>query len=373
MSGGHAWLPPSGAAAWVECAVWPHMNAAFPETEPTPASQEGDTAHAVLREYLTTGCMPEVGFTIAHGLTVTPEMQQGAEMFRDALPSTTSAARWWIEEQLPPGRRVNEFNYGTPDTAVFEWPNLWILDYKFGHDPVEAFENWQCINYAALMLDLLGINGMTDQQLHVHIIVVQPRASHRDGPVRRWKVSAANIRAHINRLHMGAERALAPQPLARTGPHCKYCPGRHTCQTFEKVAQASMDVAYGTDPHVLTPHQVGLQLRFLKRAEAAIKARITGLEEQAISLQRQGQGVPFFKMGTGQGKTVWVRPYEEVKALGEAMQVKLTKDALVTPLQAITAGLSTEMVEMFSQAIPGSMQLMEDDGSTARRVFGKDY
>lgn len=375
MSGGHAWLPPSGADAWVECAVWPHMNAAFPETEPIPASQEGDTAHVVLREYLTTGRMPETGFSVPpHGLQVTTEMQQGAELFRDALPrEVTSDARWWVEEQLPPGRRIHpQFNYGTPDTAAFQWPNLWILDYKYGHDPVEVFENWQGINYAALLMDLLGIDGVTDQQMHVHLVIVQPRASHRDGPVRRWKVSGANIRAHINKLHLAAERALGPQPLARTGPHCKYCPGRHACQTFEKVAQAAMDVAFGTDPHILTPHQVGLQLRFLKRAEAAIKARVTGLEEQAIALKRQGQTVPFFRMGAGAGKTVWLRPYEEIKALGEAMQVKLTKDALVTPLQAIAAGLAPDMVESFSQAIPGSMQLMEDDGSNARRVFGKD-
>jgi hypothetical protein len=266
----------------------------------------------------------------------------------------------------------DEYNHGTPDVGCFEWPNLWIPDYKFGHDPVEVFENWQCINYAALLMDQLGIDGVADQQLHIHIIVVQPRASHRDGPVRRWDVKGSDLRGHINRLHGAAEKALGAQPLARTGPHCKYCPGRHACQTFEKVSQAAMDVAYGKDPHVLTPHQVGLQLRFLKRAEAAIKARISGLEEQAMSLQRHGQGVPFFRMAPGQGKTVWARPYEEVKALGDAMQVKLTKDALITPLQAIAAGLSTDMVEMFSQAIPGSLQLTEDDGSAARRVFGKD-
>lgn len=367
----HAFLPPSGADAWEPCAVWPHMNQLFPELEPSVKSLEGDAAHYVLAQHLHGNIMAE-GAQTPNGQIVTGEMLDGAQLFVDALGSTTGL-QVWVEQRFH-GKRVHaEHNWGTPDVATFAWPWLRVYDYKFGHEVHEVYEHRQLINYAALIMDTLGIDGRSDQQLQVELVIVQPRAHHKDGPVRRWLVGpASNLRGHINQLHAAAERAVAPldQRLAKVGPHCAHCPGRVACQTNNAVAQTAAEVSKGTDLLEMTPHQVGLQLRFLERAAAILNSRITGLQEQAMGLYRRGQAVPFYTMESGQSKKVWTADYGTVKALGEAMQVPLTKPALITPLQAIQAGLTEDMVAQFSTSIPGAAKLKPDDGSKARRAFG---
>lgn len=366
----HAFLPPSGAAAWVECSVWPHMNARYPEAETSIKSAEGTAAHWVLQVLQQSGRAVPEGTLAPNGVAVTGEMIDGAQLAVDHI-KVPPGAQVWVENRFSGTRVHPTLNWGTPDLAWLLWPKLQIYDYKFGHELVEAFENWQGINYAALIMDTLGIDGRTDQQLEVSITVIQPRAHHKDGAVRTWNVGpASNLRAYVNQLAGAAAKVTGEQPVAKVGSHCLYCPGRHACRTLEVVAQNSCDVAYGMAPVELSAHEAGLQLRFLERAAKALEARITGLKEQATSLAKGGQRVPFYTMESGPPRKVWTADHATVEAVGQAMGIPLTKPALITPLQAMEKGMSTEMVMQFARDVPGAAKLVPDDGSKARRAFG---
>lgn len=355
---------------WRVCAMWPTMNVSFPETEPSPASLEGTAAHWVLQQVLTTGRYPAEASPTPFGLVVTEEMLEGAEIFMQVVEPLRGQTLY--VEQKVTNDAIHAFdNGGTPDVWTFENMLLDVVDYKFGHEFVEVFENWQLLNYTALLLRHLNINGLTDQMIRVRHTIVQPRSYTAAGPVRSHVyASAADLRAHFNILRGAAEAATRPEPVATVNPGCDYCPGRHACTTLQRSAQRAADQSGHFSPVELPPLALGNELRMLKRAAAALDARITGLEQQAISLWHKGQIVPHTMIERGAGRRVWGKTHAEVAALGSMFGKDLTKPGLVTPAQAEKLGIPSEVVKPFTITPGGSVKLVLDDGSKARKVFG---
>jgi len=80
----HAFLPPSGAAAWQHCALWPTMNQRYPQDD-TPQTLEGDAAHWVSSEFLYGRRAIVEGSKAPNGEIVTGEMLDGAELYADTV------------------------------------------------------------------------------------------------------------------------------------------------------------------------------------------------------------------------------------------------------------------------------------------------
>src|ERR1700761_538980 len=110
----HSFLPPSGAAEWSLCALWPTMNAKYPESNSTSA-EEGTAAHWVMAEMLA-GRTPAEDTLTPNGQTVTSEMLEGAEMVRDTIKTQIdwSNAVVHVEEtvKMP---IIHADCFGTPD------------------------------------------------------------------------------------------------------------------------------------------------------------------------------------------------------------------------------------------------------------------
>src|SRR5579863_8252979 len=83
MSNGHSFLPPAGASSWSLCAMWPTMNARYPQLESAEAI-EGSAAHFVAWEMLKNQT-PAPGDKAPNGAVVTEEMIQGAELLIETI------------------------------------------------------------------------------------------------------------------------------------------------------------------------------------------------------------------------------------------------------------------------------------------------
>jgi hypothetical protein len=361
---GHAFLPPSGAPQWVHCAMWPTMTQRFPELGGDEAD-EGVAAHWVALEAWVGRTYPE-GARAPNGVTVTGEMLDGADLWLRAIGGAQPHDR--VEQTV--GRAPGAMNWGTPDLWRLTPGLLTVVDYKFGHEFVDAFENQQLVNYAELILAELGV-PLTDTTLRVRLGIVQPRSYHRDGPVRWWDVgTVAALRPYVERQHTAQQRALAPEPVAVAGTHCKHCPGRHACLTLQRTALSAIDYAGHSPPVELPPDALGHELRAIERAAALLEARRTGLQEQALSLIKGGQRVPFYGVEPGQSRERWKYPADVLAPMAASMGIDLRKPVLLTPNQARDAGLDPSIVAALSDRPPGAVKLVADDGSKARRAFG---
>lgn len=361
----HAFLPPSGAAAWVACSMWPHMNARYPQDD-TPQSMEGTAAHWVASELLE-GRGVVLGQVTPTGYVVDDEMIEGATLYADTARIIEGDHNIEKRIRIP---FVHEHNWGTPDDYVFDDSgfNLTIMDFKYGHDHVDVFENWQLINYSAGLTGAL--NGLDDQHTTVNFCIVQPRSYQTGGPVKWWTVKASDLRPYYNKLQTAAAKVFAPDPKATVGPQCKHCPGRHACNSLQSAAMQIADVSMAGVPIDMPPAALGLELRNLKRAASLLNARISGLESQAEAMLRRGDRVPFFALQQEYGRLRWTLPNDAIFAIGDSLGVDLRKpNEPITPTQAKKV-IDDSVIKVYSERPLGSAQLTQVDDTTARKVFG---
>jgi hypothetical protein len=371
----HMFLPPSGAAAWEKCAYWPTMNAMFPQP-PDEDTLEGEASHWAFAEILP-GRPVAVGQVAPNGVVLSEEMIDGAEMFVDVVDGKLAECGltrdYLVIEQFLPCGSIHPQNGGTPDAFFYaaEMGRIAIFDYKFGHRFVDAFENWQLLNYAAAILEALGVNGLQDQFLIMELIVVQPRNYDRSGPVRSWTVRASELRGYFNKLRNAAEAALMPEPKSTPNDECRDCPGKHACTALQRSAYWAADQAYQVTPVELPEASLGLELQMLKHALKRLEARVKGLEETAEMRIMMGQIIPGFAVERNPGRRVWNVPANEVAALGALFQKDLTKQAVVTPTQAKNLGVDEAVINAYSVVPLGNPKLVPVNSTDARKVFSK--
>jgi hypothetical protein len=267
---------------------------------------------------------------------------------------------------------IHADNWGTPDCWIYDREQglLIVRDFKYGHKHVEVYENWQLINYAAGVLDGLGVNGAQDQHMRVRLEIVQPRSFHSDGPVRSWECKASALRGYFNVLKLAAEKALQINAPCMTGDECAYCPSRHACPALQRAGYAAVGTSGRSTPIELSAQALGQELALLSRAESMLKARITGLTEQALRELKSGKPVPGYHLEQGVGRKKWRVSVEEAIALGEMMGVNISKPGVITPTQAIKAGLSAELAESYTEIPKGEVKLASD-GVRLSAVFSK--
>lgn len=343
-------LRPSSAARTVQCPASVKLCQMYPDTD-SAAAQEGTLAHAVAEAMVHGKPMPD---------GATDEMLEGAAMWA----TVTGTGGHFEEFGVAP--QINPKNGGTPDHWHLrtDTGTLHVNDYKFGHGYVEVFRNWQLINYAAIAE--YANKGLPQW---VEFTIVQPRSYHKDGPVRKWRIESAKLSTYFVELRTAYAAALAPNPRAYVGPECKHCPARHACNELARASYDACDMAGEGLPLDLPPDAVGRELQLLRREMKRMESRETGLAQHAESLIRQGVRIPGFDLAPQVGRERWSKSDAEIAALGEMMGITLTKPALITPKQAIKAGLDASVVRAYSETPVGSLQLTET-GVRLATVFG---
>lgn len=378
MSGAHSILAPSSMARIVQCPASVRMEQQYPETEQDPEAADGEAVHWGGAEMLG-GRLVDEGERAPNGVLLTQEMTEAIDLYHDDVAAALAPFGLkpidGVIESAVGITRIHPQCWGTPDYRA--WvpghlrggrPLLMLWDLKYGHRDVGVYQNWQCVAYVAGCLEA---TNLSDLEVDVEVRIAQPRSYHRDGPVRRWAFPASDIRALVNIASNAAHEALGDNPKANVGPECRDCRARHACPTLQRAAASACDESGKAQPFDLSPAALGVELRYLKRAEVLLKARISGLEEQAVALQRQGKSVPHWRIEHGSGRRKWAKPVAEVLALGSMFQIDLAKPTEpITPVQAVAKGLPEALLATFTDQPRGAAALVPDDGSTARRIFG---
>lgn len=369
----HAPLAPSSAARIVACPGSRKMCELYPE-EDTIAAAEGTASHWAAAQILNRQPVA-VGQVADNGVTLNEEMIEGAEMYAEHILSRQVANSWQrrVEFTLNADKDMLD-NWGTPDYFELSPDHLYLDDYKFGRKYVEVYKNWQLIDYAWLIAKQFDL--MRNGDIKVTMTIHQPRNYHRDGPTRVWNTTIRELWSLFGQLRDAFAIARRDDaPVIATDPSiCEDCSARHACEAATAAGWNAVGKAYASAPLNMSNAAAGRELQALIRAEKQLKARITGLEAQILGSIKRGQSVPFWKVAHSAGRTVWLKPVEEIVALGDMLGVDVTKPekSIVTPKQAIAKGLPAELVAAYSHAPNGAAELVADDGREAALIFGND-
>lgn len=393
MSGNHAVIAPSSLDLTVACQAWVRLARGLLPEPPTEPTMEGEAADWVAKQYA-------AGNEVAYGtpiplpgdFKVDYDMIHGAKLWADVLGYGAVSGTPVVCERIHPTDC-----WGEPDGwQYFPIEQLIRLpDYKYGFGVHDVYEHWQLIGYFAGLIETLGLD---DGETWVEFVIVQPRAHHKDGPVRRWKVLAANLRGLVNKAHDAAMRAWPPGSLeaehgtipmeaipvaqATAGTHCVHCPARGVCETYQH-ANGKIAEFIGRSQHVaLDPDAVGVELAILEDCQELIKGRVTSLQAQAEAYLRAGKRVPNYGMESVSGRLEWLPNVTE----GELVEYgKLTgksvykpepalnakNSRVVTPTQAVKAKIiDAAVIDEYAARPSGGMKLARLSDNQAVKAFG---
>lgn len=382
---GAYFLRASGAGIWGApngCRAYPLMAAYYPEREDSPAAMEGTAAHWAAEQMLdagTRGLNPPdlLGKTASNGVVIDQTMLDAAALYADDFRAACikhgvfGGDGLGIEAGLSMPQ-IHPQNGGTCDAFLFDrrQRKITVWDFKYGFRPVEAFENWQGLDYLAGIVHKLGLTGVDDPHYMAEIRIVQPRAFGR-APVQSWEFRLSDARPYFNDLAQGAAECFQENPPARVGRHCQHCSGRHACGALRLAASDAVAYSQGADFRERSPDAVAVELHWLDQAARVIEARRTGLAEQAEHAIRGGTPIPGYTLAPGRGSTEWTIPPEQVIRLGQSLGVDLDKKKPLTPTQAKAAGLSEDVINQFSERREGALRLTPDPKNQAKKVFSK--
>lgn len=357
----------------------------FPTDERTQSKLEGRASHEVAAMIFASfqgdgelGISKKiVGTTSADGIVINDEMYDCAlEYSNDVLKvaNQLGAMRNIQYEHTVPADFVAHGTYCVIDGSIWHpgTMTLYLWDYKYGHRLVEAFENYQLIIEANAILEQLGVNGHLDQQIKVVMRVVQPRCFSGEGPIREWAVTASELRGYVNLAVTAANEALTDTPRCKTGSWCITCDGRHGCDTLTRAACSAMDYIETARGIGLSGHNLGIALKNMHRAQDLLKAKLSGLEEQAIAEIRSGQHVTGYTAEQGYGRERWRKgtPHDEIIMMADMLGVDVRKPVeLDTPSQARKKGLDESVIAEYSETPKAAMKLKPVNTDKARQVF----
>lgn len=305
----HARFPASSAHRWIPCTASINYTANLPETT-SDAAEEGRIAHEYLEQVLNSEIRLE---------------RIPTDEVRDAVAIVLDE----IEEFLVDGWALYSEQYGeyakdaggTVDISLLRKDHraLKIIDFKYGKRVVEVVGNRQLLAYAAVMIQHFTA---VDE---IELIIVQPRAFHQHGPVRRWAVTREDVAKFLEEA-ANAMFAADHHPQFKAGEHCRYCKAEAVCPEFERAALAVASESFSTvqqvDKAVLpAPEDIpNDRLAHILNASAVLDEWLKAVERVAYARLRQGHQVPGWKLVEAKGRRKW----------DEAVEPETIADALAT-------------------------------------------
>lgn len=373
---GHAYYAPSSADRWGPggCPASPRMEALYPEDEESPEAREGTAAHYYLTEtlaqrHVACGSLAPNGFPVDIAM-----IENAADYIRDVRDTVRNypTGELRIESRVVMLQSVSPLNWGTPDTYLIvpSERKLFVWDYKYGHRYVDAFGNWQTVDYVIGCLETHGIPRSEWHLWTVTITIIQPRNYHPDGAVREWVLPGSAIVEKMVALREAATACDDPNAPMVTGPHCLDCRARQACPAAQRAAMALCDLSMTGQPYNLGAYELSAELRLIDAAIKRLEARRTGLFEQGKAMAREGANLPFHNADYSYGRQRFNVTPEVVIAIGQNYGINLAKATSLTPKQAIKAGMPEALIEELSETPRGGMTLVPFDATDVAKRFG---
>ena len=372
----------SSAPRWVPCPGSVSLEARHPDTEESLPAMEGTAAHWVASEVLTQwgsqgASVPiideYVGQTAPNGIVVTQEMVNAVNVYVKEVLATLQQNGGKLGDLMVEHSVsidwIHPNNKGTLDCGAHLITHtgniLRVWDFKYGWGLVDP-KTWQLINYG------LGIvYGLPNDVLptHIEFCIVQPRPYHRDGPIRKERITVQELYKLGEHVYNSAHNATSTSPRLSTGPHCDNCRGRHDCEALSNMTQRCREIIENTVPLDIPNNKIGRELELLTELEKLIKARKTGLESQITAKINNGNYIEGWTLEPGRGTRKWRGDNDTVREFGKLFNVDLSVDGVLTPAQAEKKGIDRKILNNFIKKIPGALKLTPQDNNHANKVF----
>lgn len=352
---GHSRFGASKAERWLACPGSVGAEAPLPDSTSEYAA-EGTALHAVsafcLENKQDAAEWIDRSFSYDdHGeaktIEIDEEQAEAVQVYLDAIRADQAkhGGRLLIEARFHLEWLHPEF-FGTSDAPLLgDDAVLRVFDAKFGRGKVvEVNDNPQLAYYALGAIEAL--KGETIKK--IELVIVQPRAPHRDGPVRRSPLlDHSDLVELADRLVTAAAEADGPNPTFKAGDHCKFCKAAGACKTLREFSFDAAQLDFDDDKGVIpgfsgekTVNPLSMseqQLAHALDAADVIEAWVKSVRYHAYTMMNGGRlEIPGWKIVTRKTNRKWL---DETKAASELSLVfgldesSIYKQKILSPAQ----------------------------------------
>lgn len=354
---------PSGSAVWLACPMGLTMQNRYGDRYPAGAAAEEGTAAHWVKEQLRAGNHVVAGDAAPNGVAVTQDMLTYGASANAYMDKAAQGGKVYTELKLSIkfGKYTLE---GTVDDVALlpDGQSFHQNDYKYGftHVPADSPQN---------RIYGIGIRQRFTRE-KATLSVTQPR-DYTAKPVREWVFTPADQLTFCTQVERALDAAHEKNPVAIPGKQCLRCPGAgpHCSASWDTAMSAASGL---TRPMENSPESVGRMLRVSQDALDVVTAVRKGLEDEAAHVLRSGGMVPGWSMQSKPGREQWTGEAEVLQlAQGFGLLDTVSERRLITPNQAIKAGLPAELVRMHTTRPQGEAKLVPTGETLAARIFGE--
>lgn len=314
MSKTHAAFGASGAHRWLVCAASATLQDGMPDTTNEHAA-EGTCAHELGEMALRSGknCDTYLGMTLhADGFEfeVDEDMAAHVQTYVDYVREKAAGdAVLMIEHRFDLAKiRPPVPMFGTADAVIYQpgERRLYVVDLKYGRGKlVDADDNPQLKYYGLGALLAMDPGLPVDD---VVLVVAQPRAG---GIKESAPLPVEALLDYAIDIIDAARRALAPDPVATPGDHCRWCKAEGVCPARREAALtvAQEEFAAVAKPELMTVEEMAA---VLDKADA-IEDWLRAFRAHVHRVAESGAEIPGYKLVPKRAMRRWAYDEAEVK------------------------------------------------------------
>lgn len=354
---------PSGSAVWLACPMGLTMQNRYGNRYPAGAAAEEGTAAHWVKEQLRAGKPVKVGDVAPNGVAVTQDMLTYGASANAYMDRAAQGGKVYTEMKL--SIKFGKYTLtGTADDVALlpDGQSFHQNDYKYGFTHVAA-DSPQNRIYG------IGIRQRFARE-KATLSVTQPR-DYTAKPTREWLFTPADQLTFCAQVEKALDAAHEKNPVAIPGKQCLRCPGRgaHCSASWDAAVSAALGLSRQMEN---SPESIGRMLRVSQDALDVVTAVRKGLEDEAAHVLRSGGLVPGWSMQSKPGREQWTDEQPVISlSQGFGLLDTVSTRKLITPNQAIKAGLPAELVRMYTTRPQGEAKLVPTGETLAARIFGE--
>lgn len=325
----HSKVGASSAHRWWNCPGSVALSATIPKQPPSPYAEEGTAAHEMAERCINERKEPAelVGFMSSNGWEFDDDMAEAVGVYLGAIAEDLEKyGLTWDNLECERGfqlTHIDEDAFGTNDANLpVLLRRLIVYDFKYGSGhPVEVVGNKQMMYYG------LGANVEGDYET-IELVVVQPRAYHPNGPVRRWELTVKELEEYGKELKEKIAETRKPNATLATGDWCRFCPALAICPKVRKNVEETALTDFKSNSINLPSAETLTRDQLIRVLNATdlIDAWLKSVAGYALSIAQNGEKLPGFKLVKKRSNRQWI-DVEVIKGL----EGELGKDIIYQP------------------------------------------
>ena len=361
----HSRLSASSAKRWINCPGSLALIDRCPKQEQSIYAEEGTLAHKfaedALAEQFKLSTKPV--FTAEERELFTEEMQSAVNLYRDTIVADMDllGGELLVEEKFELDHLHKDLG-GTNDCILAAGSMLVVYDFKYGKGvSVEVRNNEQLLIYA-----LGAIKKLNRKPDTVELVIVQPRAYHADGPVRRQVIYASQLIDFASMLRKRAAMTDSASAKLAIGDWCTFCPAMAICPEKQKEVQETAMVAFDDSlPTLPMPGDIEKKriVQILQQIPM-LDDWINSIKAYALDMAKSGEKYPGFKLVRGKTNRKWTDENAAVTTLFPLLGDKIyTAPALMSPakVEKLFEKDDRVVVESLCHNPEGALNLVPED------------